>query len=66
MFPKKCTLFGTGPVFPVSDVAASVDFYCQSLGFKLDFMMGEPADHGIREFEMRDLNGFRLRFGQCL
>ena len=124
MFKTKCVLFGTGPVFPVSDVAASVDFYCQSLGFKLDFVMGEPPDHGsvtrdkvgiqftltssnfdaksypgwtylfvenidllyaeatarnveftqplgnrdhgMREFEMLDLNGFRLRFGQYL
>ena len=124
MFKKKCTLFGTGPVFPVSDVVASVDFYCKSLGFKLDFVMGEPPDHGsvtrdkvgvqftltrspfdaksypgwtymfvenidllhadfmahkveitqpprsraqgMREFEMLDLNGFRLRFGQYL
>ena len=120
MFKTKCVLFGTGPVFPLGDVAASVDFHCQSLGFKLNFVMGEPLDqgsvtrdkvgiefmltpsnfdakshpgwtysfvenfdllyaeaaahsvkftqplanrdHGMREFEMLDLNGFRLRF----
>ncbi|MBL8524988.1 MAG: VOC family protein [Betaproteobacteria bacterium] len=124
MFKKKCALFGTGPVFPVNDVGASVDFYCQTLGFTLDFVMGDPPDHGsvtrdkvgiqftrspepfdaraypgwtyffvenidlfyaelaargvnvtqalesrdhgMREFEIRDVNGFRLRFGQYL
>ena len=117
-------LIGTGPVFPVPDVAASVAFYCDVLGFDLDFVMDEPPshgsvtsggvgvqftrstdaflsreypgwtyifvdgidalyaryrsqgveitrpleshEHGMREFEIQDLDGFRLRFGQYL
>ncbi len=53
MFKKKSVLFGTGPVFPVSDVVASVDFYCQSLGFKLDFVMGDPPPTTARSHATR-------------
>lgn len=115
-------LFGTGPVLPVHDIPTTVTFYCDQLGFELDFIMGEPPEHGsvtrdsigiqftnapgafdaatypgwtyifvdnihalyneyerqevvftqplgsrehgMTEFELEDLNGFRLRFGQ--
>ena len=118
---RRCQFIGIGPVLPVPDVQATVDYYCQQLGFVLDFVMGEPADHGsvtrgkvgiqftlcaepkvgrsypgyfylfvedidvlaaeyrdrgiafsqalqtrdhgMREFEVVDLNGFRLRYG---
>lgn len=118
------TFFGIGPVLPVHDIASSAQFYCDQLGFELDFVMGEPPSHGsvtrgrvgiqftlapagfeasqfpgwlylyienidalysvykernisitspladqvygMREFEIVDLNGFRLRFGQYL
>lgn len=121
---KKADLFGIGPVFPVEDIQASVDFYHNKLGFDIDFVMGEPPTHGsvtrckvgiqftkvtqpynakeypgwmyffvsninmlfkeyknkqisitrdlkdhghgMREFEIEDPNGFRLRFGQYL
>lgn len=117
-------LIGSGPVFPVLDIAASVAFYCDVLGFDLDFVMDEPPthgsvtrggvgiqftrstssfhpreypgwtyvfvdgidalyaryrsqgveitrplephDHGMKEFEVQDADGFRLRFGQYL
>ncbi len=36
----KPEFFGTGPVIPVHDVQATVDFYCEVLGFDLDFVMG--------------------------
>ena len=39
-------LFGLGAVLPVPDVAASVAYYRDVLGFSVDFVMGEPADHG--------------------
>jgi catechol 2,3-dioxygenase-like lactoylglutathione lyase family enzyme len=116
--------FGVGPVFPVHDVAKAVEFYRSKLGFDLDFVMGDPPDHGsvtrcrvgiqftkapeefvassfpgwtyifvdnidalhseyvergvtltqplkshehgMREFEIQDINGFRLRLGQYL
>lgn len=119
---KSCQFFGVGPVIPVPDVEAAVAYYCQQLGFKRDFVMGEPPSHGsvtrgrvgiqftlatppfngsdypgwfyffiedidalateyagrglgftrpletrahgMREFELSDLNGYRLRFGQ--
>ena len=120
----KPELFGTGPVLPVSDIAATANYYCAVLGFELDFVMGEPPshgsvtrgrvgiqftnapsdfspraypgwfyffvddvdalyaeycengvgveqelkshEHGMREFEIVDCNGFRLRFGQYI
>lgn len=120
---ERPNLVGVGPILPVPDVAAAAKFYCEKLGFELDFIMGEPADHGsvvrcsvgiqftlaedvargaypgwfyffvenidalaaeyagrgvtfakplkdhdhgMREFEVEDLNGYRLRFGQYL
>jgi catechol 2,3-dioxygenase-like lactoylglutathione lyase family enzyme len=121
---KKSEIFGTGPVLPVHDIRAAVDYYCDTLGFSLDFVMGDPPshgsvardcvgiqftnapasfeprsypgynyffvdniddlhsefiaksvpitraimthDHGMREFEILDCNGFRLRFGQYI
>lgn len=112
-------LFGLGAVLPVPDIAAAATFYCDALGFKLDFVMDghgsvvrdrvgiqfttappgfraadypgwtyvftenvdalyeqyrtagvtitrelETQPHGMREFQIEDLNGFRLRFGQ--
>lgn len=121
---KHYQFIGVGPVIPVPDVEAAVGFYCEQLGFKLDFVMGDPPDHGsvtcgkvgiqftladvpfvasdypgwfyvfvenidalaaqyarhgvvvsralqshehgMREFEILDLNGYRLRFGQYL
>jgi catechol 2,3-dioxygenase-like lactoylglutathione lyase family enzyme len=120
-FPE---IFGTGPVLPVHDIRAAVEFYCNTLGFELDFVADDPPthgsvtrcrvgiqftnapanfdpgsypgynyffvdnindlhaeyvakgdritrslmshDHGMREFEIQDCNGFRLRFGQYL
>jgi len=114
-------LFGVGPVLPVHDIEAAAKFYCDRLGFVLDFVMdghgsvvrcsvgiqftqapdnfdarafpgwtyiftenidslyaeylsksvaitselGDKA-HGMREFEIEDPHGFKLRFGQYL
>ena len=33
---------GTTPIITVRDISRSVDFYVNSLGFKLDFIYGEP------------------------
>lgn len=121
MIRKRPNLFGAGPVFPVRDVASAVEYYCSTLGFERDFVLGDPPDHGsvtrcsvgvqftkspegfvassfpgwtyvfvdqvdalyaeyvahrvaitrpimshehgMREFEILDLDGFRLRFG---
>ena len=116
-------LLGAGPVLPVPDVQAAVDYYQNTLGFLLDFVQDPPEhgsvtrgrvgiqfthvpdielpnrrpgwtyifvsnidtlyeefqgtgavvtkgleshDHGMREFELEDLNGFRIRFGQYI
>jgi catechol 2,3-dioxygenase-like lactoylglutathione lyase family enzyme len=124
LLKAKPKFFGAGPVFPVHDILAAVEFYCVALGFDLDFVMDDPPthgsvtrcsvgiqftmappgfdpasypgyayifvdaidqlhaeyskksvriirgleshDHGMREFEIIDCNGFRLRFGQYL
>lgn len=121
---KQCQFIGVGPVIPVPDIEATVNYYCNRLGFTRDFVMGDPPDHGsvtrgrvgiqftlspasftaisypgwfylftenidalaneyeeqglvfsqplstrehgMREFEVMDLNGFRLRFGQYI
>ena len=38
LFKTKPELFGTGPVIPVHDIQATVDFYCDVLGFDLDIL----------------------------
>lgn len=40
------TLFGAGPVLPVSDLEKTASYYRDVLGFKLDFLMGDPPTHG--------------------
>ena len=39
-------LHGVQPVLPVSDVAASAEFFRKVLGFEIDFLEGEPPIHG--------------------
>ncbi len=43
--PTTPELFGTSPVLPVGDIPAAVNYYCDTLGFALDFVMGEPPSH---------------------
>ncbi len=119
----KAELFGAGPVLPVPDVRAAVEYYQQILGFSIDFVEEPPEHgsvtrgrvgiqfthvsdsqmphdypgwtyifvtnidalyeeyqgkgaaftrgleshaHGMREFELKDLNGHRIRFGQYM
>ncbi len=37
---------GVQPVLPVADVAASAAYFCEVLGFDLDFLEGSPPLHG--------------------
>lgn len=37
--------FGLQPVLAVHDVAQTVSFYCDRLGFDLDFLYGDPPQH---------------------
>jgi catechol 2,3-dioxygenase-like lactoylglutathione lyase family enzyme len=39
-------LHGLQPVLSVTDLAASVRFYCDVLGLELDFLWGEPPSYG--------------------
>ncbi len=47
------TLVGSAPYFVVSDLAASLDYYCDVLGFARPHLWGEPPT-----FAMPDRNGF--------
>ncbi|MEM8859762.1 MAG: GNAT family N-acetyltransferase [Chloroflexota bacterium] len=38
-------MFGVEPVLMVHDLVKTVEFYRDKLGFKVDFMYGEPANH---------------------
>ena len=46
-------LIGTAPYFVVSDLAASLDYYCDILGFRRPPLWGEPPT-----FAMPDRDGF--------
>ena len=39
-------LHGVQPVLPVTDVAASAEFFHRVLGFEIDFLEGDPPIHG--------------------
>lgn len=43
---RKHQLHGVQPVLPVSDVAASANFFQSILGFDIDFLEGDPPMHG--------------------
>jgi uncharacterized glyoxalase superfamily protein PhnB len=36
-------IHGVQPVLPVANVVAAADWFCQTLGFAVDFFHGEPA-----------------------
>ena len=42
---QPATFLGIEPVLPVHDVAATAEYYQDKLGFHIDFLFGEPADH---------------------
>lgn len=39
-------IHGVQPVLPVPDVQAAADWFCNTLGFTLDFLHGTPPAHG--------------------
>ena len=43
---RKHQFHGVQPVLPVGDVAASAKYFCDVLGFELDFLEGDPPVHG--------------------
>jgi len=42
---RRHQIHGVQPVLPVPDVAAAVDWFCRTLGFALDFVLGEPPEY---------------------
>jgi catechol 2,3-dioxygenase-like lactoylglutathione lyase family enzyme len=42
---RKHQLHGVQPVLPVADVAASAGYFCDVLGFEIDFVEGDPPVH---------------------
>src|SRR5260221_2787004 len=43
---KKATLIGTGPVLPVHNISASINYYQSKLGFACDFGEDQHPGHG--------------------
>lgn len=43
LLKTKLDLFGTGPGIPVHDILATVDFYCDVVGFDSDFVTETPT-----------------------
>lgn len=44
--PERTRFFGVEPVLMVHDVTATADFYRDKLGFHVDFLYGDPPNHG--------------------
>jgi uncharacterized glyoxalase superfamily protein PhnB/quinol monooxygenase YgiN len=42
---RRHQIHGVQPVLPVPDVATAVDWFCRTLGFALDFVLGEPPEY---------------------
>lgn len=42
---RSTTFLGIEPVLPAHDVAATAQYYRDKLGFNIDYVFGEPADH---------------------
>ncbi len=42
--PRAC--YGVQPILAVPSVQESADYYCDQLGFRLDFLYGDPPTHG--------------------
>ena len=56
---------GVQPVLPVADATRAARYFCDVLGFELDFIAGEPPTSqpwGLREFALREPDGHLLRF----
>ncbi len=45
--PSNPTLLRSAPYFPVHDVARSVEFYAQVLGFRCEYSAGDPPQFAI-------------------
>jgi GNAT superfamily N-acetyltransferase len=43
---ERISLWKSEPIFPVSDVVATVRYYCDVLGFANEWLWGEPPDFG--------------------
>lgn len=61
------------PSLFADDIAAAVDFCVRTLGFTEAFRYGDPVrmaglclGDGLRDYSVRDLNGYYLTFGRRL
>ncbi|MFY9513886.1 MAG: VOC family protein, partial [Rubrivivax sp.] len=43
---RQYQIHGVQPVLPVPDVAAAAAWFCTHLGFRTDFLIGEPPEYG--------------------
>jgi hypothetical protein len=60
--PAKLTLIS--PFFIVRDIAPSIAFYRDALGFHMHVPLGDNTNDGLRGFELRDPDGYVLFFGR--
>lgn len=56
-------LVGGAPVLLVKDVAATAEYYEDRLGFKTNFLWGDPADYGIIERDNFSIHLLRTQPG---
>jgi len=50
------------PVLPVNNVQEAVDYYCQHLGFHLDYLWGDPPMHGAVSYGEWSTQTIRIQF----
>lgn len=57
--PKPC--YKLEPILAVADVQATADFYCNKLGFTVNFLYGDPPTHGAVSWQEWTTDGATIQ-----
>ena len=64
---KNYVFFGMQPVLPARDVAETIAYYINVLGFSFDFAYGDPPEHGrVYYGDPDDGSAIRIQFTEDL